>query len=176
MKKILLFVFFSLISISLFSQQQAHLNINANYERMKSTIGVKYGVGVEFQFAKNWGYEIGLNSRNVLLPVQNINLHYATLPVLFKYYSSIVNVSAGFNVDYYLGWENIANKTSDNFLPKTPLFNYGFIVEVSKDIDLSRRFILEPEISINPMWDSIDKNDGINWGLGLKLKYRLSSR
>lgn len=176
MKKIIVLFTVCLCGLPVFSQQQTFLSINANFEKMERSVGTKYGVSAEFQFAKNWGYEIGLNAHNIQMAHQNINLRYATIPVLFKFYSTAVNVSAGFNVDYYLGWENIGGSQLRTASFQTPLWNSGFMLEVSKDISLSRHLTLEPEISINPMWHKVNNDNSVNFGIGLKLKHILRSK
>ena len=144
MKRIIfLFVITTIVLNHVCAQGNFSAGANSILETYQNATGISYGLTIENQFLKHWGYETGLFLKSIILPYYNINLQYATIPVLFKFYSKVVNVSMGVNFDYFMGWKNITT----SFIPATftsPNYNYGFIGKISKDIALSPKVILEP--------------------------------
>ncbi|WP_300828577.1 hypothetical protein [uncultured Rikenella sp.] len=105
----------------------------------------------------------------------NYNLQYVSLRLGYKFYSKILNFSAGFHVDFAVsksegGYRGEAFATYHD--------RYGAYLTFSKDIVLYKGLILEPEIHVNPFLCDQDKRvktvdyEGVFLGLGLKLKYR----
>lgn len=96
---------------------------------------------------------------------------YVSVPVLFKFYSGIVNISLGGCFDYFIGGyakpepylKLISVKMDPNYF-------LGIVCKISKDIKISEKLILEPEIKINGFPAPADHSF---IGLGIKLKYRL---
>ena len=94
-----------------------------------------------------------------------------SLPVLYKYYSDIVNVSSGVTVDYFVGG---SDKTKPGNVELTsysidPKLYIGWAFKVGKTIKLSPTFILEPEFQINPIFNY----SYFYYGASVKLKYKL---
>ncbi len=99
-----------------------------------------------------------------------ISQRHMTVPVLYKYYSNIINFSAGPAFDFYLGW-----KQKDDEFPfqmksydVNPHIKVGFLAKASKFITLNKQLILEPEIRFG----SVQTLDEAALGIGIAGKYR----
>ncbi len=148
-----------------------------------------YGLFSEAQFSKHSGVEVGIFDRKFSYTEKlysaggpeveyyeyNYNLQYVSLRLGYKFYSKILNFSAGFHVDFAVsksegGYRGEAFATYHD--------RYGAYLTFSKDIVLYKGLILEPEIHVNPFLCDQDKRvktvdyEGVFLGLGLKLKYR----
>lgn len=95
---------------------------------------------------------------------------YISLPILLKYYTKILNISLGPNIDYFIDWQEI--KASSNFETVhyniSPKLNYGFQFKVGKQINFSEKFAIEPELRYSQML----KVNNHYLGLGIAGKYR----
>lgn len=167
-KKILLPLFLLLV-INVYSQKQSIVGVGFSIDRYNYSNTIGYGISYEYQYANHWGYEFGVFSRNqaVLSPIIT---HFVSVPIMFKYYSQLVNISVGANAHYFTGFTNL------NPIPNTittvtvnPSLEFGLIGKISKSISLSQKLILEPELSINPLLAS----NNTYYSLGLNLKYKL---
>lgn len=148
-----------------------------------------YGLFSEAQFSKHSGVEVGIFDRKFSYTEKlyaaggpkveyyeyNYNLQYVSLRLGYKFYSKILNFSAGFHVDFAVsksegGYRGEAFATYHD--------RYGAYLTFSKDIVLYKGLILEPEIHVNPFLCDQNKRvktvdyEGVFLGLGLKLKYR----
>lgn len=148
-----------------------------------------YGLFGEAQLSKYSGLEVGVFDRKFSYteklyaaggpPVEyseyNYNLQYISLRLGYKFYSKVLNFSAGFHADFAVsksegGYRGEAFATYHD--------RYGAYLTLSKDIVLYKGLILEPEIHVNPFLCDQDKRvktvdyEGTFLGLGLKLKYR----
>lgn len=99
-----------------------------------------------------------------------ISQRHMTVPVLYKYYSNIINFSAGPAFDFYLGC-----KQKDHEFPfqikyydVNPNLRVGFLAKVSKFIHLNKQLILEPEIRFG----SVQTLNEAALGIGISGKYR----
>lgn len=137
-----------------------------------------FGLTVEGQFSRHSGIELGIFDRPQTVTFMSIfpdnpnngrkpTLHYASLRLSYKFWSDIVNFTAGMN------WDISPDKVWHG-----ALFNnrFGFCFSVSKDFRLCKGLILEPAFHVNPVlvkW-SDDKftGDGTFIGLDIKVKYR----
>ena len=95
---------------------------------------------------------------------------YLSIPVLYKFYSPIVNVSAGFSCDLLVDKVGIAHYEHNNSN------RYGLMLKISKDITLCKGLFVEPEFHFNPVWQEKISRDS-HWphawiGLSIGLKYR----
>lgn len=178
----ILFLFMACFEIN---AQQQFVGVNINLEK-EGNANLKPGFGLiyEYQLANHHGFEIDLNYRSknekMWLPISisnndeqlfEIRESYLTMPVLYKFYSNVINVSTGITFDYFIGWNNLTNVenvqlTSYKINPKLYV---GWAFRISKSIPLSPKFILEPEIQLNPIF----KYDYCYYGVGVKLKYKL---
>jgi hypothetical protein len=78
----------------------------------------------ENQWHKHHGFVLELNRRNDTTNMTvadnstlqsyyfRIQENYVSLPVMCKFYSKVVDVSTGFNVDYCVRWEDLSNSSS----------------------------------------------------------------
>ena len=132
------------------------------------------GLSFEARLTRHSSIETGFYYRNVKyaggISLADPNTRYDTsysryfsIPVLYKYYSRILNVGAGINYDFRFSQSD--NRTSD------AQNRFGLMVKVSKDITLSKGLFLEPEFHFNPFVDDGDWNEA--WlGFQIGLKYR----
>jgi len=183
MKKFILFVFVSLIAASALSQNQQYVGISLNPEfKDFNSLVLSYGVTYENQLSKHSGFEIDLNQRRqdqyLTVPIgdgtyqsSHIKEDYLNLPILYKFYSDIVNLSTGITFDYFVGWKDISKFGSIEITGYTvnPKLYIGWAFKVGKTIPLSNKFYLEPEIQFNPIF----KYGYSYYGGALKLKYKL---
>ncbi len=167
------------------AQKQEFIGISLNSE-IPSGDNIKAGFGVlyENQLSKHHGFELGLNYRSkiesnyftipasgIVNQLADIREDYLSLPISYKFYSNIVNLSTGISFDYFVGWKDLTKfgnveLTSYSVDPKLYV---GWIFKVGKTIKLSSKFILEPEIQLNPIFDY-----GYSYyGAFIKLKYKL---
>jgi hypothetical protein len=179
----IIFILFLFSTITLYSQKQEFIGIGINSE-MKSGANLQTGFAFSYenQLSKHNGFEVELNQRSqdqyLTVPVgdgtyqsSHIKEDYLTLPILYKFYSNIVNVSTGVAFDYFVGWKDLTKLgnvelTSYSIDPKLYV---GWVFKVGKTIKLSPKFILEPEIQFNPIFDY-----GYSYsGASVKLKYKL---
>lgn len=183
MTRKILFAFFLLVSMGLMAQKQEFIGIGINSE-MKTGETMHTGVAFSYenQLSTHHGFEIGVNQRSadryLLVPVgdgtfQTSHLleNYLSVPLLYKFYSSVVNISTGFSLDYFVGWKDVTKfgvtePTSYNIDPK---FYVGWVLKVGKTIPLSTKFNLEPEIQFNPIFRYAYSYSGV----AVKLKYKL---
>ena len=172
-------------SLNLFAQKAKYLGLNATLETSSSNFRPSAGIIYEQRFTKRSGIETGIYYRNYIQnlvvifntptssDVANIRLseRHLSIPALYKFYTRLVNISAGPSFEFYLGWK----EKSDNQTIKTvdysnnSAFNIGLMAKISRSIKLNERFNLEPEVRFNP----IITNDRAYIGLGLAAKYKL---
>jgi hypothetical protein len=184
LRKIFSLLFAIGFSINAYSQQQSLIGLNVNGDVYPSKFRPSVGLTFEKQFLIHSGFETGLFYRTSKLggvityidasgSYSNsfvVSQRYLTIPVLYKYYSKILNFSAGPTVDFFLGWEQKDNGSSaqiDN-LEVGRKVNVGFLVKAGKMIPLSKQLLLEPELRFG----SVQTFDDINLGIGIAGKYR----
>ncbi|RYX82018.1 PorT family protein [bacterium] len=183
-RKIFSLLFAIGFSINAYSQQQSLIGLNVNSDVYPSKFRPSVGLTFEKQFLKHTGFETGLFYRtsqtSLITYVVNasgynsysstFSQRYLTVPLLYKYYSKILNVSAGPIADVYLGWKQ---KNDGSLVQITNVevgrkVNIGFLVKAGKMIPLSKKLLLEPELRFG----SVYKFDEINLGIGIAGKYR----
>ena len=177
-------VIFLLSTVTLYSQKQHSIGIGVNSEINSGNLRIGIGGVYEHQLTKHHGFELGLNYRNkrerfyytiptlaMVNQLIDIREDYLSLPVLYKFYSNIVNVSTGLTFDYFVGWKNLTNLSNLEMTSysRDPKLFIGWAFKIGKSIPLSTKFYLEPEIQFNPIFDH-----GYSYFGGyLKLKYKL---
>ncbi|MEO6948710.1 MAG: hypothetical protein ABI123_03690 [Ginsengibacter sp.] len=141
------------------------------------------GVGATFEYklTKHSGLETGLFYRTYKVSgyaystefFQNFIIaeRHLSIPILYKFYSSIVNFSVGPTIDFYLGWRQKMGKSviEIDTYNIDPTVGLGAMLKLSKTINLSEKLLLEPELRLNPILG----NSRAYGGLGIALKYRL---
>lgn len=169
-----------------FSQAKAIIGLNLTGERTSSSDFVTgLGTTAEKRIAKHHGFETGIYYRTFKVHLyvyvngliygdhHPIREKYLSLPVLYKFYSSLINFSAGPTFDLYLGsGQFVKVPFPGRLIPYTvdDKFHVGLLGKVSKSIILKKRILLEPEIRYN----AIFYQKRSFYGAGLSLKYVLS--
>lgn len=135
------------------------------------------GLSFEARIARHSGIETGFYYRNVTSEAGSYwgpdsqdetypagFRRYFSIPLLYKYYSRILNVGVGFNYDIMFKQSEIARYWDGKH-------RVGFMLKVSKDITLYKGLFLEPEFHYNPILSG--KEDSKSWiGFQIGLKYR----
>ncbi len=141
-----------------------------------------FGVNFQAQLSRRDGVEVGVYYRGISQRLRERHdfvwrNRSVSARLLYRFYSRIFDVSAGFNADFNIssqkqsgGGAIIAYDDGRNL--------YGFVLRFSKDIPLYRGLILQPEIHVNPcIGDDGSGHDKITYrgtflGCGVGLKYR----
>lgn len=167
-----------------FSQHKTILGLNLTGENTSSS-DVVVGIGGTFerQFNKHHGFETGLYYRtfevhysvfvdNSLFGRFHLREKYLSIPILYKFHSSILNFSLGPTFDIFVDWSRInkgllfrrdAHRVDNKF-------HVGLMGKISKTIDLTKRIFIEPEIRYNRVFFQHRSF----YGVGLSLKYTLA--
>lgn len=133
------------------------------------------GLSFEARITRHSGIETGfyyrsLNSKAGVsldgtgIPYPEGHRRYFAVPLLYKYYSRIVNASVGVNCDF------LFEKSHADWFEEGR-HRIGILMKVSKDITLCKGLFIEPEFHFNPFWENGELNH--SWiGLQLGIKYR----
>ena len=183
LKKYILIIFALLISNFSFSQKASFIKLNLTNEFIKDKSFITgFGISTERQITNHSGIETGIWYRpyKVHGSIRSDDLFYDytlkedhfSLPVLYKYYSSIIDISVGPTIDLYGNWT--INKYSSDlkiFSDEEGKKNLGigFLAKASKSINVSDKFYLEPEIHYNTML--LIKRNFLGFGLSVKYKF-----
>lgn len=175
--------FLLFLSINLTAQQKEFISMGISGE-MKSDDVMRQSVvfSYEKQLSEHSGFEIGFSQRSAdqyidgliafnTLQTFHVMESYVTIPLLYKFYSDIVNISTGLGFDYFVGWKDITKfgETELTSYNPNPKFYMGWVVKLGKTFPLSNRLYLEPEVMFNPIF----KYNYSYYGVSLKLKYNL---
>lgn len=177
-----LFILFFHFSILTYSQKQNYVGFNFT-EEWTSNNNIRHGAGFMFerQITKCSGIETGLYLRTFTKDwVQTINTNdynieisevFCSLPILYKYYSKTLNIAIGPTIDYIIGWYQRNDESSLNITSYAinPKYNYGLLLKLSKQIPITEKLLIEPEIRYNPIF----KYSRYYLGIGLAVKYKL---
>ncbi|MFI3297534.1 MAG: hypothetical protein R3Y59_07905 [bacterium] len=121
----------------------------------------------EHKFSKHFSYDLGMGFKQEYVSGSvPVNVNFVSIPLDFKFNSNIVNVGLGASFDIYTNiWgQNGSTITSFNWMNA---FNVGLFV--SKNINITEQFILEPEVRFQ--YDLMRIQPILH--LGMKLKYKL---
>ena len=179
----ILFVLSLLTTLTISAQKQQFIGAGVNCEKKGlNDIRIGYGLSYENQLSKHHGFELGLNYRSKVesfyynYPAlgfvnQQVREDYLSFTIMYKFYSNIVNISTGVTLDYFVGWKDLTKQSNLEITSYSIGRKYfvGWAFKVGKSIKLSPKFILEPEIQINPIFDY----GYINSMVSVKLKYKL---
>jgi hypothetical protein len=127
--------------------------------------GVEAGVNYRI-YERQFLVQYGVNSEMYPLVIEK----YISVPVLYKFYSRIINIGAGITYDYYVGWKQLTGE--ENLTSYWPGADYyiGLIGKISKQVTLSDKLILEPEVKFNILFEA----GKYYIGFGLVAKFDLS--
>lgn len=135
-----------------------------------------YGVSFEARFTHHSGIETGLYCRTMNFhergDMSGANLdriprsygRYLSIPVLYKFYSRILNFAVGFNYDILI---DEFNRHSSS----TPYYEFGAQLKVTKDIKLYKGLILEPFLMANQCLTGRADRTWVSAGLGVKYRF-----
>ena len=159
--------------------------LNLIMETSSGSFRTAAGMVLERQLTQRSGIETGLYYRNFVrdgtvshtdstgarLLNWSISERYVSVPVLFKFYSRVVNISAGAVFDFYAGWRqrDRVSTVRLNEYNVNPHFFFGFLTKASKTINLSDRFFIEPEVRFHPS----SRFNNYRTGIGVSGKYRM---
>ena len=173
------------IYVAAFAQNNQYVGISINPEKRSNSVpNLGFGILYENQILNHHGFEINFNFRgrrldylytNPLIDDTNlafkIRENYLTIPITYKFYNSILNISLGMTFDYFVNADNLTETTniemsSYNLDPKIFI---GCIIKVGKSFLISKKLSFEPEVYFNP----VISYDYSYYGASAKLKYKL---
>ena len=184
MKKSLLIAALIICTNYSFAQQRqkVYIGLSVTPELVSLGNGLRTGVGttLDVKFNKNIGIETGAFLRTYektfagttggqFLQVDVVDYHIS-VPVLFKYYNKIINISGGPSLDFYSGYKQTNHKDRVT-IPYSPSekINFGLQGKLGKAIKLSPNLVFEPEGRFAYIFPTVRSY----LGLGLALKYGL---
>ena len=163
------------------AQEETRLgfNLTTNFDTYK-TIKPEFGLVFEKRATEHSGIELGLNYRTyyreMLLLINNtayypfVSERYITVPVTYKYYSKIINVSGGLSFDYFAGWRQTGGEIDLTSYRPGERYYAGLLAKVSREISVGSNFLLEPELKFNALLIPYSRFYG---GVGIVGKFRL---
>lgn len=128
---------------------------NVNY----TSIGISY----ENQFSKHFGFETGIMSTNSFDAFYRYR--YLEFPLSLKFYSRLLNVSAGVKSGLFTG----AKLYSSGYFGWDSPYSFSLILKLSHSMEVTDAITVEPELIIIPL----NTYDDISYGVGIKIKYFL---
>jgi hypothetical protein len=160
------------------------LGVNINGEVYPEGFRPSPGISFETQLRKHSGAETGIYYRTALTkgvvtysdsvgPARpygfTVARRYVHIPVLYKFYSKVLNFSVGPTFDLFTGWKQKRDELPAHIqsFKESPKFKVGFLCKVGKAISASTRIIVEPELR----YASIQGFEGGGVGVGLAVKY-----
>jgi len=166
------------------AQKATYVGLNFTVESTSGTLRPGLGAKIERKLTRRSGIESGLYYRNYVhsfvvtvvngnrlenFPVA-VSERQISIPVLYKFYSRIVNISIGPTFDFYLDWKQ-KNKSSVvvNDYSVDPNFSIGLMGKLSKSFNLTEKIFLEPEVRYNVNFSF----DRIFAGFGVAAHYKL---
>ncbi len=140
------------------------------------------GLSFEARITRHSGIETGFYYRNVtsdakmdyagegqFLSHPASYQRYFSIPLLYKYYSRIVNVGIGATYEFMFDHNTMTYDSDGKELDKNRV---GIMLKVSKDITLYKGLFLEPEFHFNPFWaDGSCEESWIGFQIGLKYQF-----
>jgi len=152
MKKILLFSVF-LILVMQSAKSQIWIGVthavglkNVYPDIFNPDAGInETGLFIEHKTSKRFGVGFGFNQLRYSYNMTDIYYSFSRCPFFLKYYGRFLNIKPAFYLDIYRGTNNTANYYPD--FCDLDIFNFGFGATFSKDIQLTKRLVLEPELT-----------------------------
>lgn len=177
-----LFLLMFVLTISVFSQKQQYVTVSVDgLLASNSNLKPGFGIGYEERLLEHHGYEFGLSYRSktenyyvdqgINHWVVGVSERYLHLPILYKFYYHTLSLSTGITFDCFLSGKylnSVPNMVFDTY-DIDPKLYAGWCFKVAKEINLSSKFVFQPEIQYNPLFES-----GYSfYGISVKLKYAL---
>lgn len=181
--KFILILIATVLSIQTsYSQKESLIGINFTGETTGESFELGSGISFERIITKHSGFETGIYyhsySSNETSGSGNnrvnytIRENYLSIPFLYKFYSSSVNVSSGPVLEYYLGYTQKNTKPGSVLYPYEKVgnkVNLGGTVRLGKSFSLPKRVVIEPDIRFSFFSNHIRGY----LGFGIGAKYRL---
>lgn len=147
---------------------------------LNSTAAFNYGVSFEARMTRHSGLETGIYCRTMNVKGYDETTNpppfhefyapcsqgrYLSIPLLYKFYSRILNVAVGFNYDVL-----ISDHNHSHYLPPN---DFGIQLKVAKNIKLYQGLLVEPFVMVNQSVSGEDYPSARTWlGGGVGIKYR----
>jgi len=183
------FLLFTLLILSAgnsaFAQKAKYIGLSGTLETSSNAFKPGLGLQYEQRFTRRSGIETGMFYRNYqqgmivtmtdgtnsVISTVDVAERHLSIPALYKFHTKIVNISAGPTFEFFMGWRQTNREPVikvDGYNLQNE-FNIGVLAKISKDIRINERFILEPEMRLNP----IVTNERAYLGFGIAGKYKL---
>lgn len=161
-KTIILIVFFCFAELH---AQNIYIGINSSVEsNISDNNTLCIGVSIEKKFSNHFGILSGFDKMDNYIKTDNIKVGNLSIPINFKYYSKIINVTIGPNLVFFTGWKDLAGKSNVvDVLDENISVNAVF--KLSHTILLDTRLELEPQLIGRYAFHQA------NVGLGIGIKY-----
>jgi hypothetical protein len=181
---------FSIVLLLLYSFSSAQvtrkkfIGMNVSGNLYSKTFRLSPGMSFENQLGKRTSLETGIyyltKPDAVIIVTTSANgSTYKNLPVLqkhlyapflFKFYTKIINLSAGPTVEINTSWKQLGSEPMVGGIIGIPnKVSVGYLVKAGKDIRLGRQLSMEPEMLIG----SIVRFNNFRFAIGTGLKYNL---
>lgn len=192
MRYVVLMAVFALANIT-FSQDKSFTALGlALIAEGQDAISPTYGLSLEHKATKHSGFETGVYYRDFkqrysyFYPsvsggrqFHDSTLTYLSIPLLYKFYSKVVNFEVGVTADFYLAGErlvffnqsDVRTEAKKVYVPKA---RAGIMLKLGKSINLGERLVIEPELRVNTLLESIEVYgpNTLFVGLGMGIKYK----
>lgn len=119
-------------------------NVNLDYFNPEAGIHAT-GLLFERKTFKRFGAGFGFSHLRYNYNMTDIYYSYARCPFFVKYYGRFLNIKPTLYLNIYRGTNNTAYYYPD--YGDLNIYNLGFGVSLSKDIQLTKRLVLEPELT-----------------------------
>ncbi|MEO5890122.1 MAG: hypothetical protein ABIQ31_07715 [Ferruginibacter sp.] len=174
-------IFLPSICFSQVKSTYVGLNVISEFESSLANGTPGVGITIERQLTKHSGIESGIYYRthiynqtfitNSTVFSFSVSEKYISLPLLYKYYSRIVNLSAGATVDYFAGWSQKSGTDGlkVNSHSVDPNFAFGIMAKAGKSFPINKQLFIEPELRFNYIMPTLRNY----FGIGVSLKYKL---
>lgn len=176
MKRILLFSVFLIVVLS---SAKSQIWIGATQTVGLSSVSPDYfnpesgmhatGLLFERKTTKRFGAGFGFNHLRYHYDMSEIYYRYTRCPFFVKYYGRVLNIKPTLYVDIFRGTNNTAHYAT--YYGDFNMYNLGAGVTFSKDIQLTKRLVLEPELTY--LSTSVEYfYPELTFGVNLKYKLR----
>lgn len=143
------------------------------------------GIVCDYKATRHSGLNTGVYFRNYInvfyfrvagTPYRaQVSERHVSIPLLYKFYSGIVNLSAGPDFDFYTGWKQqftTNGATVDEYAVNKKFF-LGIVAKISKQIKLGEKILLEPELHFIPV---VNTDYRSYTGLAIQARWNFSGK
>ncbi len=119
-------------------------SVQLDYYEPDATIEV-IGLSLEKKYSKHLGFSFGITRLRYNCDFSNINYSFTRYPFTLKYYGRFLNIKP--TVYFNLFHDTNNPEYEFDYYSDLAILSVGYGVSFSKDITLSKRFLLEPEVT-----------------------------